>query len=186
LKKWAATHNLPFKPPETPRRKAEEEPLESLLPAMHRGGVHHGIQAVTADDALQAAVAVIPVIEASARDELYTRLLERESLTSTGVGRGIAIPHPRTPLSDVLAAPAITTCFLERPVDFGAVDDRPVFVMFILLSTSVRVHLHLLSRLSFGVRSAAFVDFLKTAPPSKALFSRVAEFEARLDRGNAH
>ncbi len=110
-------------------------------------------------------------------------MLEREALTSTGIGRGVAIPHPRTPLSDALKAPSITTCFLEKPIDFNSVDDRPVFVMFILLSTSVKVHLHLLSRLSFWVRSAAFVDFLKTAPDPDALFARVVEFEAQLDGG---
>lgn len=181
LRKWAASHHLSFKPPQAEQEKSEEQPLDNLLPAMQQGGVFHGIQADGCDSALRSAVRFVPGISEHAREKLYTRLLEREALTSTGIGRGIAIPHPRTPLSDELSAPSISTCFLERPVDFDAVDDKPVFVMFILLSTSVKVHLHLLSRLSFGVRSKTFVDFLKTCPSSADLFSRVAEFEARLD-----
>jgi PTS system nitrogen regulatory IIA component len=44
--------------------------------------------------------------------------------------------------------PAVTLCFLEHPVDFGALDGKPVHALFLLVSPTVRAHLHLLSRLS--------------------------------------
>ena len=111
-------------------------------------------------------------------------MIEREHLTSTGIGKGVAIPHSHDPLPDTFEKPAITTCFLEKPVDFNAVDDRLVFVMFVLLSPTIKIHLHLLSRLSFCVRDNAFVEFLKTSPDSLTYFSKIAEFEKQLDRAD--
>jgi PTS system nitrogen regulatory IIA component len=111
-------------------------------------------------------------------------LLEREHLTSTGIGKGVAIPHPHDPLKDMIKNSLISTCFLEKPIDFKAVDGRPVFVMFILLSSSRKIHLHLLSRLSFCIRENAFVEFLKTSPDSSAYFLKIADFEKQLDRAD--
>jgi PTS system nitrogen regulatory IIA component len=124
----------------------------------------------------------MPVLTKTSKKELYRLLLERERLTSTGIGKGIAIPHPRDPLSDTLKNPLISTCFLENPVDFGAVDDRPVFVLFILLSQSIEIHLHLLSRFSFCVRDNSFVEFLKKSPDEASFFAKIADFEKQLDR----
>ena len=97
------------------------------------------------------------------------------------MGRGIAIPHPRSPLSETLDHSLITTCFLDEPIDFHAVDDKPVFVMFILVSASTKMHLHLLSRLSFCVRDGAFFKFLETYPNSVELFSRVKGIENQFE-----
>ena len=78
-------------------------------------------------------------------------------------------------------APIIATCFTEKPVPFGAVDDQPVSVLFLLISPTVKHHLHLLSRLSYCIRDRAFVDFLLSQPDEKMLHLRVSEFEKRLD-----
>ena len=58
----------------------------------------------------------------------------------------------------MLHVPRPTVCltFLENPVDFGALDGKPVVALFALISPTVRAHLHLLSRLSFALREAAF------------------------------
>ncbi len=63
---------------------------------------------------------------------------------------------------------------------FGEVDDKPVFVMFILLSPNVKIHLHLLSKLSFCLRNDTFVEFLKTSPEQDEFFSKIAEFESMI------
>ena len=114
-------------------------------------------------------------------DELLKVLIEREKLGSTGIGNGIALPHPRDPLSKPPASPVITTCFTENPVPFGAIDDLPVSVLFLLVSPTVKHHLHLLSRLSYCIRDRAFVDFLHSHPDDNALQAQVSEFEKRLD-----
>jgi nitrogen PTS system EIIA component len=186
LKKWAATHRLPFAPPpDAPRAQPAQPGPESLLAAITRGGVFHSITGETVPAVLASAVAVLPDMDEPARETLLETLLEREGMTSTGIGKGVAIPHPRAPLSEITGRPVITTCFLDRPVDFAAVDDRPVFVLFLLLSTSVKIHLHLLSRLAFCVRDNGFLDFLASQPRSEALFEKISAFEAHLDQTDA-
>lgn len=182
LKKWAAAHHLTFSPPQKVVDKQPAVKVENLFSAMKRGGVFHGIKGDDGPKALKAAVNIIPVLTNNKKENLYERLLERESLTSTGIGKGVAIPHPHRPLSDDDFNPVITTCFLEKPIDFAAIDDKPVFVMFILLCPTVKDHLHLLSRLAFCVRNDLFVEFLRTSPSSDDFFLKIIEFEKQLDR----
>jgi len=182
LKKWAAMYRLPFLIPEKVKSRGHEETLENLLSAMERGGILYDIKGDDVETALRSAVENMPVLSKTSKKELYQLLLERERLTSTGIGKGVAIPHPRDPLTDALKSPVISTCFLEKPIDFGAVDDRPVFVMFILLSQSIKMHLHLLSRFSFCVRDNSFVEFLKKFPDEASFFAKIADFEKQLDR----
>ncbi|BBO81670.1 PTS sugar transporter subunit IIA [Desulfosarcina ovata] len=181
LEKWAATHNLPFSLDETPPVHLLPAPLESLASAMQRGKVYHHVDGQDATSALKSAVACMDVLPSGIGEELFNKLIEREQLASTGIGNGIAIPHPRDPLSQPPGQAIISTCFLERPVDFNAIDDRPVFVLFLLISPTVKLHLHLLSRLSYCIRDREFVRFLKAQPEAAALFSRVSSAEMQLD-----
>jgi PTS system nitrogen regulatory IIA component len=180
LEKWAADHNLSFSVSRESAKKKDVK-TESLLSAMNAGGVFHNISGNDVETVLKAAVSHVPHLSEDAKEELYERIIEREKLTSTGVGRGIAIPHPRSPLSEPLDHSLITTCFLDEPTDFHAVDDKAVFVMFILVSSSTKMHLHLLSRLSFCVRDEAFFNFLETYPNSVELFSRVKGIENQFE-----
>jgi len=181
LEKWAATHNLPFSLNGNQADDLPPEALDSLASAMQRGKVCHRIAGEDAGAVLRSAVACIDFLSADTQDELFEKLIEREQLASTGIGNGIAIPHPRDPLSQPPETPVITTCFLEKPIDFNAIDDQPVSVFFLLISPTVKHHLHLLSRLSFCIRDKAFVAFLRAHPDAAALFSRIAEFEKQLD-----
>jgi len=181
LEKWAATHNLPFSLNGNQADDLPPEALDSLASAMQRGKVCHRVAGEDAGEVLRSVVACIDFLSADIQDELLEKLIEREQLASTGIGNGIAIPHPRDPLSRPPETPVITTCFLEKPVDFNAIDDQPVSVFFLLISPTVKHHLHLLSRLSFCIRDKAFVAFLRAHPDAAALFSRIAEFEKQLD-----
>ena len=183
LKKWAAARHLPFALPTGAREPAKEESApETLLSAMQRGGLHTDIAGSDVEAVLAAAAACVPGFFASQKEELCATLMEREALTSTGMGKGVAIPHPRTPLTAALEKPMIVTCYPQAPLDFNAIDARPVFVLFLLLSTSVKIHLHLLSKLAFCIRDNEFVSFLKGAPPADRLFSKITELESRLEK----
>lgn len=181
LEKWAATHNLSFSLNDKQTDHPIPEALDSLVPAMQRGTVCYRVGGTDGASALKASVDCFSFLSTNIRDELYAKLIEREQLASTGIGQGIAIPHPREPLSKPPKEPVISTCFLEKPVNFGAIDDQAVFVFFLLISPTVKHHLHLLSRLSYCIRDRAFVAFLSAQPDAQALYSRVAEFEKQLD-----
>ncbi len=103
--------------------------------------------------------------------------MEREKLTSTGIGQGVAIPHPRNPMGQGLTEPMIVTCFLEKNVAFQSIDDQPVFVLFLLLSPTIEIHLNLLSRLSFCLRESDFIRFIRQAPDAEQFLSRIEEME---------
>ncbi len=181
FKKWAASNNLPLTLEIKKKESSDPAVLDNLSPAIQRGGCYYDVTGDAIDTVLRSAVNQIAWLSESSRDDLYANLIEREKLASTGLGNGIAIPHPREPLPASFDKSAIATCFLEQPVDFNAIDDKPVFVLFILMSPSVKYHLHMLSRLSFCIRDMAFVDFLKTRPTASAFLKKVDDFEKRLD-----
>jgi len=182
LKRWAAQHNLEFRP-------ERNRPVECLLSedvtleaALRNGGIHYGIEGRRVVDVFQAAVERIEAIPAADKLRLVEKLVERETLTSTGIGKGVAIPHPREPESLGIQISAVAACFLANPVEFQALDGRPVTIMFILLSPSVRRHLQILSRLSFCLRQEAFVAFLKLTPEADTLMSRLGKMESLCEK----
>jgi PTS system nitrogen regulatory IIA component len=186
LEKWATTHHLSFHPPDKKPKKNQAQAATSraggLLPAMKRGGVYYSVTGNDVESALEASVMKLSGFPEPSRELLYQRLLERERLMSTGIGKGVAIPHPRTPLEDLGDGSILATFFLKDRIEFGSIDDKPVFVMFVLLSPTTKEHLNLLSRLAFCVRDDAFVSFLETAPDTEALWKKIEVFEERLDQ----
>jgi PTS system nitrogen regulatory IIA component len=96
---------------------------------------------------------------------------------STGIGGGIAIPHPRDPLVVQVREPVVLACFLERPVDFHAIDEAPVRVLFTLLSPSIRAHLHMLSRLTYALHDPALLNLLEKPTTAGAILDRLGAIE---------
>jgi nitrogen PTS system EIIA component len=180
LEVWARKHNLSFMLPDKKIKENREDKPVKLFNAMTFGGVYYGIEGDNVPEVLESAVKNIAFLDQDGQKELLVKLLEREEMASTGIGRGIAIPHPRTPLDESMEEPVIITCFLEHALNYQAVDGLPVFVLFILLSPSVNIHLHLLSRLAFCVRDTSFVDFLKQVPIPEELFEKVKNLENAL------
>lgn len=181
LARWARRHGVPLAEDcESGGGECRMEP-ETLHRAMTRGGVFHGIAGGGVEPVLSGLVSRVPDLPKDRRPELLSRLLEREALTSTGLGSGVAVPHPREPMTEGPEAALIVTGFLEEPVAYRAIDDRPVFVLFLLLCPTTHVHLHLLSRLAFCLRDPALFRFLQTRPRQGELLERIAEFERHLE-----
>jgi PTS system nitrogen regulatory IIA component len=156
---WATTHHGSL-PGEAFREPPAGEALPSLVEALKAGGIEYGVGGSDKREVLRSAVARLRMGDDADREALLAVLLARESLGSTGIGDGIAIPHVRNPIVLHLSPPAVTLCFLETPVDFAAIDARPVHTLFLITSPSVRTHLHLLSRLSFALRDPGVRDAL--------------------------
>jgi PTS system nitrogen regulatory IIA component len=128
----------------------------SLVDALTAGGIFYQVEGSDKESALQAVVKLIRLPDDVDRNLLLQVLLAREELASTGIGEGIAIPHARNPIVLHVPSPTISLCFLEKPVDFGAMDQIPVFCLFTMVSPTVRTHLNLLSRLAFMLRDPDF------------------------------
>ena len=95
-------------------------------------------------------------------------VLKREEIMSTGVGKGLALPHAKTNSVSELTAVFATTA---SPIHFDSVDDEPVRMMFLVVSGvhEKTRHLKLLSRVSRLMNDAAFRTQLLEARTSKQL-----------------
>ena len=179
LEKWARTHNITLREDKLKEQLNDEDDI-TLYDAMRRGGVFFDIEGDKPEEVLAQAVSVIRFPPDVDRELLLEKLLQREELSSTGIGDGVAIPHPRQPLDKLSIKAMVATCFLKRGVNFNSVDGRPVFVLFIMLCGSTKIHLKLLSRLSFCLRNKGFVEILKGYPSAEALLNKVKELENTL------
>jgi PTS system nitrogen regulatory IIA component len=161
-----------------PESRAPE--LATISEALERGGIHFNVPGATKDDVLQAIVDRLPVPESEDRDCLLEMLLAREALGSTGVGDGIALPHVRSPIVlDDVDAPIISLCFLEAPVEFNAIDKRPVHIVFTLMTPTVRGHLHTLSKLAYLLRNPTFNEAIRSQAPASKILELARDIEAR-------
>lgn len=105
---------------------------------------------------------------------LFESLVAREKLGSTGFGNGIAIPHCRligctTPISAVI--------HLATAVDFDAIDDEPVDLLFVLLvpEQATDEHLELLRQIASIFEQDDIRERLRNAPDSAALYQAVLD-----------
>jgi PTS system nitrogen regulatory IIA component len=106
------------------------------------------------------------------------RLSERERLGSTGFGGGVAIPHGKI---DGLTSVVGVFARLAQPIEFDAIDDMPVDLVFLLLSPPDAgvEHLKALARVSRRLRDRAFVAKLRGAGSEDALYALFTTGEAR-------
>ncbi len=172
LQKWASKHNITLNISD---KEATEKKSESIIPlscAVENGGVYSGILGADVKSVLNACLERITKVPKDFKADLLDRLIEREQALSTGIGNGIAIPHPRVPLG-YLNEPLVAVCFLENRVDYQAMDQQPVNVLFLILCPDLKFHLHLLSSLSFCLRDRSFSQFLKSRPDSNALIEKI-------------
>ncbi len=156
LLEWATSRKINVSPDIFAEPEGGDTPSPSLSEALAGGGIHYRLGGFDKASVLQAVVDVMKLPEEVDRKFLYQVLLAREALGSTGIGDGIAIPHVRNPIVLHVLRPMVTLCFLEQPVEFGALDGQAVSTLFTLISPTVRAHLHLLSRLGFALRDADF------------------------------
>jgi PTS system nitrogen regulatory IIA component len=112
-----------------------------------------------------------------AERRIYDVLSERERLGSTGIGMGVAVPHGRLPglsrLHGVFAR-------LEKPVEFEAVDDQPVDLIFLLLTPDAAGadHLKALARVSRLLRDRAVCEKLRGTDRADALYALLTDRHA--------
>jgi len=102
--------------------------------------------------------------------EIFEALNDRESLGSTGLGNGIAVPHGKfAPLKGVMAV----FMKLTRPVDFESVDDQPVDIVMMLLAPmgAGADHLKALARVARILRTDSVADALRQTNDPDRLYA---------------
>lgn len=142
--------------------------VESIMPALKANSKKQLLQILA-----ERAAELTGLVE---RD-IFDTLLQRERLGSTGVGGGIAIPHGK--LSGVTK---ITGLFarLETPVDFEALDDQPVDLVFLLLAPegAGADHLKALSRIARVLRNADTITKIRGTSDAALIHNFLAKADA--------
>ena len=177
LEKWANAHKIHLKTRQQEDSSPEELETIDLFQSIKQGGVFFNVPGDDVKGVLRQALERCPLSQKIDSEDLLEKLLQREQLTSTGIGKGVALPHPRDPIKDISAAPFITACFLKHQIDFNAVDKKPVFLLFLMFSPDTRSHLHLLSRLSFFLRDDSFIDYLRKCSSKELFLLKIEEIE---------
>jgi PTS system nitrogen regulatory IIA component len=150
--------------------------------ALAAGGIVHGLGGPDRPAVLGALVEAMRLPPEADRDFLLEVLLSRESLGSTGVGGGLAIPHPRYPLVLPVPRPLATLCFLDRPIPYGAPDGQPVHTLFALVCPTARLHLQLLARLALALRDPGFRGAVEQKAPAETILREARRLEEALHR----
>jgi len=141
---------------------------EAIIPALKANSKKQALQAVAEKAAQNTGI-----------DEraIFETLLQREKLGSTGVGGGIAIPHGKLP--------KLTRIFglfarLARPIDFEALDDQPVDLIFLLLAPegSGADQLKALARIARHLREPGVAGKLRASADQAALYAVLTESAA--------
>lgn len=161
LLEWATSRRMNVSAEIFQEPESSDSSPTGLLDALLAGGIHYRLEGSDKASVLRALVDTMRLPEEVDPEFLYQVLLARESLGSTGIGEGIAIPHVRNPIVMHVQRPSVTLCFLERPIDFGSLDGQPVSTLFTLISPTVRAHLHLLSRIAFALRDPDFKQVIQ-------------------------
>jgi PTS system nitrogen regulatory IIA component len=158
----------------------EKEPLPKLADALNAGGIVYRVAGSSRNEVLTDAVNHLRLPDDVDLEILKKMLIIREELASTGIGDGFALPHPRNAVLDHLTRAKVNICFLEHPVDYGAIDRKPVHTLIIVISPSLRVQLHLLSLLHYILRDADLRRTLAAQPCRDEIVGAIKDAEARI------
>ena len=137
-----------------------------------------GLKVTSKKQALQELARHAATVTGLNERKIFETLLERERLGTTGVGNGIAIPHGKLPeltrLYGVFAR-------LDKPIDFDAIDEQPVDLVFLLLApeTAGADHLKALARVSRLLRDGATCEKLRGAKTADGLYLLLTQTEAQ-------
>ena len=135
------------------------------------------LKATSKKQALQELAKRAQEVTGLAERRIFDALLERERLGTTGVGMGIAIPHAKLHELDRLYG---LFARLAQPIDFDAIDDQPVDLIFLLLApeSAGADHLKALARVSRLLRDKAVCEKLRGSDSAEALYMLLTESAA--------
>jgi PTS system nitrogen regulatory IIA component len=151
---------------------------ELLLPA----AINLELKSADRDSVLDELVNQISQLagQPEARQTLLRALREREQLHSTGIGDGIALPHSRNALVGLVDQPILVFGRHKQGIPYGAIDNVPARLFFLLVAPTVTQHLAILARLSRLLRDPKLRQRLLAAEKPENAIGLIQEAEAKL------
>ncbi|GHV96256.1 hypothetical protein AGMMS50293_25760 [Spirochaetia bacterium] len=149
----------------------------SLAGLIERGGIYYNVSGSSPREILTKTIGLLPAFPSLKHETLLQAILEREALMSTGIGKGIAIPHPRTPLLPEDESPFVALAFPVQPLDWNTPDGSKIHTIFLIVSASAKQHLSTLSRINFLCQQEKFYSLIKAQAPREAIIAAIREAE---------
>ncbi len=153
----------------------------SLYRAIHKGIVLHDLEGKTKEEVICNAMEKIAENLNLDAQVLLHLLLDRERLMPTGLNHGIAVPHTRDFLLEE-AFDVISIVYPKRPVEYGALDGKPVHTLFFLFACEDKRHLHLLAKLAHWVNRESNRHLLLEKPGKEELLEKVKAWESEISK----
>jgi nitrogen PTS system EIIA component len=186
LLEWSALRGSRLNPDFLKELESSEGRAISIGEALENGGIYYRIESGSTEIVLAAISGLMKLPEGTDRGLFKQFLMAREKLGSTAIGDGIAVPHVRNPVVLNSQLPSLALFFLESPVDFGAMDGKPVSIVFSMVSPNIKSHLQMLSRLMFLLKDESLVRLLHAQAPRADIFEAVGAVEGRFAGSGAN
>lgn len=170
-----------------PNAKASPETVTdagpvSLVNSLQAGGVFYRIEGKDVRGMLANLLSLMRLPTNVDATRILEQLYEREQMATTAVGEGIAFPHCRDIVLPNLTNPIIALGFLETPVDFFAIDKKPVSTVFLFLSPSAQSSIRIMSRLAYAIRQPTLSTLLKQVATREKLYAALAGIDQELEQ----
>ncbi len=179
---WALKNRIALTPGALRLCEKSRHGQDIFTPALARGGVFFGIKGKEREVVLGEVLGLLPIPAHVPRDPLKDMLLSREQMGTTGIGDGIAIPHVKHPVALAGVEPIVGLFFLETPVDFAALDGQKVHTLFLILSSSFKGHLSLLSKLAYCLQNEGVKSTLTHRTSREEILAAFQVAEAKAAR----
>ena len=152
---------------------------KKLAELIEQGGVYASLKGNNLREVLAAFTGALPPALSVPREKLLGAVLEREKLMSTSIGKGIALPHPRTQLIDSPKDEFVAVAYLENPVDWNSLDGERVDTLMLIISAAPKHHLELLSKINYLCRQENFFRLLKARANLEELVPFIRDAEKK-------
>jgi len=197
IENWMLKRKLNFSSPEEALPPSSEEkqiypqPKEgrsgmqqfSFYRAINRGGFFPDVEGETKEEIIRNVVREIAATLNLDPDVLSEMLLDRERLMPTSFNNGVAVPHARECLQHI-PFDLVALAYPKKPIEYGALDGKPVDVLFFLFATGDKMHLHLLAKIAHLSSDEATLNYLKTRPGKASFLEYIREWESNLRIGS--
>lgn len=152
----------------------------SLYRAVNKGTVLVNVEGDTKEEIIRSTLkTVAPTLgfDAEVVAELF---LDREKLMPTSLNNEIAVPHSRDFILKGPAADRVVVVFPKKPIEYGALDGKPVHTLFFLFSSDDKKHLHLLSKIAHLSGHEESLQMLQKKPNKEQFLDFVKEWEGKI------
>jgi len=151
----------------------------SLYRALHKGGIIRDVPGNTKEEVIRNTMKMLAKDLNLDSEVLTELLLDREKLQPTALNHGIGIPHTRDFLLNA-HHDVVTIAFPKKPIEYGALDGKPVNTLFFLFACDDKRHLHLLAKIAHLSSQSKTLEMLASKPSKEALLDYIKTWESEL------